>query len=120
MACKCFNPQCDHQAGFFGAGALYILQEKTRRSRRHTQYLWLCDSCALKNTLRTDGAGKAIVMSRSQVLPFKAEDGVAQLRLVFRSKRVPMPVGGIRGINPKLSNKFAANEPARLWLPPLT
>ena len=92
MASRCINPQCENQSSFFGAGALYAFQEhEAAHSRRHVRYLWLCASCAPHYAVRTDGGGKVIVVSRSQVEPFKARD--AKLRLIFRSKRVPLPIG---------------------------
>ena len=92
MASRCINPQCENQSSFFGAGALYAFQEpEAAHSRRHMRYLWLCASCAPHYVVRTDGAGKVIVVSRSEAQPFKVRDAAAKLRLVFRSKRVPLP-----------------------------
>lgn len=93
MASRCINPLCENQSSFFGAGALYAFQEhEAAHSRRHMQYLWLCASCAPHHAVRTDGASKVIVVPRSCAEPFKPRD-VCNLRLIFRSKRVPLPLG---------------------------
>ena len=95
MASRCINPQCENQSSFFGAGALYAFEKhEATHSRRHMQYLWLCASCAPHYVVRTDGAGKAIVVPRSHAEPFKPRDAAGNLRLIFRSKRVPLPLGG--------------------------
>ena len=94
MASRCINPQCENQLSYFGAGALYSLQEMDKsHTRRHMQYLWLCASCAPHYALQTDSGGKLIVTPRSLTLPFKARDASTRLRLVFRSRRVPLPLG---------------------------
>lgn len=97
MASRCINPQCENQSSFFGAGALYAFERQgAAHSRRHMQYLWLCASCAPLYVVRTDGAGKVIVVSRSHVEPFKVRDAAVKLRLIFRSKRVPLPLAAAR------------------------
>ena len=105
MASRCINPQCEDQSSFFGAGALYAFQEhEAAHSRRHMQYLWLCASCAAHCVVRTDGAGKVIVVSRSHAEPFKVRDAAGKLRLIFRSKRVPLPRAAARaGVHHLLS-----------------
>lgn len=102
MASRCINPQCENQSSFFGAGALYSFQScEVAHSRRHMQYLWLCASCAPHYAVRTDGAGgKVIVVARSHASPFKARDGAGNLRLIFRSKRVPLPLESSQAQNP--------------------
>ena len=97
MASRCINPQCENQSSFFGAGALYAFEKhEATHSRRHMQYLWLCASCAPHYVVRTDGAGKAIVVPRSHAEPFKVRDAAGKLRLIFRSKRVPLPLAAAR------------------------
>jgi hypothetical protein len=101
MASRCINPQCENQSSFFGAGALYSFQScEAAHSRRHMQYLWLCASCAPHYAVRTDGAGKVIVVARWHAKPFKARDAAGNLRLIFRSKRVPLPLGGSQAQSP--------------------
>ena len=95
MASRCINPKCENQSSFFGAGALYSFQEcETAHSRRRMRYLWLCASCAAHHVVRTDGAGKIIIVPRSNAEPFKTRNTGGNLRLIFRSKRVPLPLGG--------------------------
>jgi hypothetical protein len=95
MASRCINPQCENQSSYFGAGALYSFRDsEAGRSRRHTQYLWLCASCAPYYAVRTDGMGKVVVAERSHTEPFKVRDAAGKLRLIFRSKRVSLPLGG--------------------------
>jgi hypothetical protein len=101
MASRCINPKCENQSSFFGAGALYSFREsEAAHSRRHMQYLWLCASCAPHYAVRTDGGGKLIVVPRSHAEPFKARDAAGDLRLIFRSKRVPLPIGGCQAASP--------------------
>jgi hypothetical protein len=95
MASRCINPQCENQADFFGAGALYAFQERAAvHARRHMQYLWLCASCAGHYAVRTNSARKVVVVPRSQAKPIQPRDAAGNLWLIFRSKRVPLPLGG--------------------------
>ncbi len=59
MASRCINPQCKNQSSYFGAGALYALQQhETTHPRRHTQYLVVRHVCsALRRTNRRRGQG---------------------------------------------------------------
>ncbi len=96
MASRCINPKCENQSSFFGAGALYSFQQReTAHSRRCMRYLWLCASCEPHHVVRTDGAGNLVVVPRSHAQPFKTRTG-PKLRLVFRSKRVPLSLGNGR------------------------
>jgi hypothetical protein len=100
MASRCINPKCENQSSFFGAGALYSLQECARaHSRRRMRYLWLCASCAPHQVVRTDAAGKVIVVPRLHAEPFKAPNMRGNPRLIFRSKRVRLPVAGCQAGN---------------------
>jgi hypothetical protein len=101
MASRCINPKCENQSSFFGAGALYSFQEcETAHSRRRMRYLWLCASCAPHHVVRTDSAGKIIIVPRSNAEPFKTRNTGGKLRLIFRSKRVPLPLGGCQAGSP--------------------
>ena len=101
MASRCINPQCENQSSFFGAGSLYSFQEyEAAHSRRHMRYLWLCASCAPYYAVGTDGAGKVVVVPRSHANPFKTRDAAGNLRLIFRSKRVPLTLGGCQAESP--------------------
>jgi hypothetical protein len=92
MAKRCINPQCDEQSSYFGAGALYVLDRRnTSRSPRHTEYFWLCVSCAAHFTMQTDGVGNVVVIPRARVSRFVRGDATGNLGLVFRSTGVSLP-----------------------------
>ena len=95
MASRCINPQCENQSSFFGAGALYAFEKhEATHSRRHMQYLWLCASCAPHYAVRTDGAGKVIVVPRSHAEPFKVRDAAGRLTADLSLEESSAAAGG--------------------------
>lgn len=96
MQKSCINPRCDERSRYFGAGALYALEKrKTGRSPRHTEYFWLCASCAAHFTVQLGRAGDLAVIPQSRTSAAIGPKAINNLRLVFCSKGVTLPVESI-------------------------
>ncbi len=94
MVTNCVNPQCsDGLRSAFGAGALYALDRaRAVDAPRRVAYFWLCASCAENLTVVTNPAGDPVVVAQSAG-PFRAiRSTTGDLRLVFRSTSVPLPM----------------------------
>ena len=93
MIQNCINPHCNRESTFFGAGALYAFQkDKTSHSRRHMEYFWLCASCAARLALYADSDGNVTVIPRSQTPGYEKGSLAGNVRLVFRSTGVSLPM----------------------------
>ena len=109
MASRCVNPQCATQWDLFGAGALYAFEKRrTACFSRQREYLWLCASCANHSTLETNAIGNVVVVLRTRARTPARSDSISDLRLVFRSTGVPLPVAnGIRKQHAAMINSWS-------------
>jgi hypothetical protein len=108
MSSRCVNPQCAAQWDLFGAGALYVIERrKTAHSSRQREYIWLCASCAESSTLQTDATGNVVVVPQTRARNFARSDNTGDLRLVFRSTGVPLPLNsGVRKQSASMVNNW--------------